>query len=119
MNLPPMAQRVRDWIFAAQQAVLVEAPVPPNDAAVLSWLRGDRPRCETLVNLLNGRVDGRGLLPIPSNPHEVMVNVGRDREARELARLLSSLCTSPVDSGSMDVYERDRGPGGGGVQDSL
>lgn len=108
LTIPPMAQRLKDWLRGAHEASIEAMPLPKEVADVLSWLRGDEARCATLVNLLNYRVDGRGLLPIPSNPHEVMVNVGRDREARELARLLLSLCSSPVPSGSTDE-EHERG----------
>ena len=93
-----LAESVAHWIAGVQAATAVI--IPPKEKAVADWLSGNRVACESLVNLLNSRVEGRGLLPVPSNPHEAMVNVGRDREARELARLLLSLEQAPVSEGN-------------------
>ena len=115
MTMPPMAQRLRDYILGIQKEAERHQPIQPELAAVANWLRGNTAALDSLVKLLHYRVEGRAQLPVSSNPHEVLVDVGRDREAREFARLLSSLYSSPVSLGSTEEYERgsqtDRGPG--------
>ena len=95
-----LAEQVAEWVAGLRAGQTVAPRLPADQASVASWLRGDERRLKTLTDLLHGRVEGRGLLPTPSNPYEVMVNAGRDAEARELARLLLLLCTSPVQLGN-------------------
>ena len=84
---------------------LTSPSLTSEQAAVADWLRGREAECESIRKLISARVEGRGLLPTPSNPHEVFVNAGRDAEARELSRLLLLLCKSPVASGSEELHE--------------
>lgn len=107
MRLPQRLAEIFGW--GPDGPVFRPPPLPPEQVAVASWLRGDEARCRSLVALLDRRVTDRGTLPFPSNPHEVFANAGRDREAREIALLLLSLCTSPIPSGSGsgEVYERE------------
>lgn len=63
---------------------------------VASHLRGNELLLKHLTEFITSRVEDRGALPPPSNPHDAALLLGRDAECREIARLLSLIASLPV-----------------------
>lgn len=72
----------------------VRLTIPQENIA--SHLRGNELLTKHIVDLLTSRVEDRGALPPPSNPHDAAILLGRDAECREIARLLTLLASLPV-----------------------
>jgi len=102
-----MRQRVTDTVMSILSTrQTVKFDMTEEERAVAEWLQGDEHKLKTLVSFLVARVEGRGSLPVPSNPHESTVMYGRDREARDVTNRLYDLFSAPVNSGS---EEEDNG----------
>ena len=66
-----------------------------EQAAIASWAVAEPARIQSIVDYLSSRVEVRGSLPTPANPHDLAIQAGRDKECRELAQVLLFLTTYP------------------------
>ena len=98
-TVPPKRQRIlqrQEEILAREAHKLpVLTPIERNVAV---WLAGNNAALDSLVELLRDRIEGRGALPVPSTPHQVVVEAGRDSEARQIIDELRRLYATPVGS---------------------
>ena len=81
-------------------------PVQEN---VAGHLRGNEALLTHLTTLITTRIEDRGALPPPSNPHDAAIHLGRDAECREISRLLTLLASLPV-APLADEVDRARPP---------
>lgn len=90
-----ITDRVLEYFWDKQQ-VKDRLAISPEHGKVAEWLRGNTAIRDSIANLLAARISARGILPIPSTPHELAIQAGRDRECRELSLLFSELYALPV-----------------------
>ena len=99
-TIPPahaIRQRIANWLVN-EKPQLILPELSREQGAVADWLRGDTSRLESLLNLFRARIEGRGTLPIPSNPNDAMIRTAMDAEARSIMAELRLLHNAPVGS---------------------
>lgn len=99
-TVPP---KRRQRILTRQAEILAEQAgrlpqLTPIERNVAIWLAGNEAALNSLIELLRDRIEGRGALPVPSTPHQVVVEAGRDSEARQIIDELRRLHATPVGS---------------------
>ena len=67
-----------------------------EEAALGLYLRGNKPLLEALSALIWTRIQGRGLLPVPTDPVICRGMMERDRELQWLLSILEYVHASPV-----------------------
>jgi hypothetical protein len=87
---------LRDIIHAVKSASPWVPRLTQAQEDVAGHLRGNEALVTHLTKLLSTRIEDRGALPPPSNPHDAAILLGRDAECRELSRLLCLLASLPV-----------------------
>ena len=97
-TIPPASairKKLSQWILGQQAERAAEAPrMTPEQYGVAAWL--DKERLESLSRLLYARIEGRGAMPVPSNPHDAVVRVAADVEARMIIAELTFCATQPA-----------------------
>ena len=100
---------VIDYLLGAAAASAVSPRLSRQQEDAAGHLRGNEKLVTHLTALITTRIEDRGALPLPSNPHDAAIQLGRDAECREISRLLSLLASLPV-APLADEEDIDRPP---------
>lgn len=98
-TVPPMhavRKKLAQWLTEPKEFESHVRALTPAQREVSQWLMGDKARLDTLIGLLHARIEGRGSMPFPSNPHDAVVRLAADAEARMIIAELTSIATQPV-----------------------
>lgn len=87
---------VIDYLLGQAAASAVSPRLSQSQENVAGHLRGNEKLVTHLTTLISTRIEDRGALPLPSNPHDAAIRLGRDAECREIAQLLALLASLPV-----------------------
>lgn len=92
-----LRKRLTDWV----RETLATPPPPPalgaEEQAVALWLRGDRARFDSLINLLNHRLVERTRLPMSSTPNEAVQREAANSELAAVCAWLGQLYASSLE----------------------
>ena len=99
-----LRQRLTDWV----RQVATTPPPPPalgaEEQSVALWLRGDRARLDSLINLLTHRLTERTHLPVSSTPHEAVQREAANAELHAVCVWLRSLYASSIESAGSEQH---------------
>lgn len=94
-----MRPTVRDHVIKiAQERAIAQITASPEWLRVAAWLRGDKEKLQSLIELVQSRIEKRGEMGVPRTSHETVVVAGMDQEARQLIAILSAIFSLPVNT---------------------
>jgi hypothetical protein len=99
-------KKLAQWLTEPEAAETLAPTMSPAQYGVSGWLSGDKAKLSSLLELLHARIEGRGQMPIPSNPHDAVVRLSADAEARMIMSELTFIATRPVASTNQGIEEK-------------
>ena len=107
-TIPPVTairKKLAQWLTEQNSVETLAPTMSPAQYGVSGWLSGDRAKLSSLIELLRARIEGRGQMPIPSNPHDAVVRLSADAEARMIMSELTFIATRPVGQTNPGIEE--------------
>lgn len=108
-TIPPVSairKRLAQW--------LTERPVhnasqtmTPEQYEVSGWLT--QGHVTSLSKLIRARIEGRGQMPVPSNPHDAVIRLSADAEARMIMSELTYIAGHPAIMSTPGIEESEDG----------
>lgn len=108
-TIPPAAkvrQKLAEWILGQRAERAKDAPrLTPEQYDVAGWL--DKEKLDSISRLLRARIEGRGSMPVPSNPHDAVVRIAADAEARMIISELTYIVSQPATVTNPGIEEQE------------
>ena len=107
-TMPPMArvrQKLADWLVEKKNEQVASPSLTPAQYELAGWITPEI--VAKFQTYLHSRIEGRGQMPVPSNPHDAVVRLAMDAEARLIMSELAYVVSQPANVINPGIAELD------------